>query len=106
MRRILLVLTLTACHPHRHPVPPPAGPDQSLHDAMVLVCATPARASEDPDYAGAKSDTIAKHLTDGIGNPRVVQTAEAWKTDGIDRAQLATLIKDAKLSSCALRDAL
>jgi hypothetical protein len=83
-------------------MPPPAGPDQSLHDAMVLVCDAPSRA--EGDRAATKADAIAGHLTDGIGNPKVLGAAEAWKTDGVDRKQLEALVKEARLARCALRD--
>jgi hypothetical protein len=83
-------------------MPPPAGPDQSLHDAMVLVCDAPVRA--EGEHAATKSDAIAGHLTDGVGNPKVLNAAEAWKTDGVDREQLDALVKEAKLSRCTLRD--
>lgn len=87
-------------------MPPPAGPDQSVHDAVVLVCQTTDRADADPDRDGTRSDRIAKHLTDGVGNARVLQTVEAWKTDGIKRDELDRLVKEAKLPTCGLRDAL
>lgn len=68
---------------------------------MRLVCDAPARA--DADRAdGTRSDKIAGHLTDGIGNVEVLTTVEAWKTDGIKREELAALVKRAKLTSCAL----
>jgi hypothetical protein len=94
-------LAVSGCKPHPA-MPPPAGPDQSVHDAMVLVCDAPSRASS--EHAATRSDAIAAHLTDGVGNPKVLSAAEGWKTDGIDRKQIDALIKEAKLSSCALRD--
>jgi hypothetical protein len=87
-------------------MPPPAGPDQSVHDAMVLVCQAADRGDADPDRGATPSDRIAKHLTDGVGNAHVLGTVEAWKTDGIKRAELDRLVKEAKLTSCGLRDAL
>jgi hypothetical protein len=83
-------------------MPPPAGPDQSVHDAMVLVCDAPARA--EGEKAATRADAIAGHLTDGVGNAKVLNIVEGWKTDGLDRKQLEALVKEAKLSSCALRD--
>jgi hypothetical protein len=74
---------------------------QSIADAMKLVCDAPARADRDRTSA-SRSDKIAGHLSDGVGNPRVLQTVEAWKTDGIDKRQLESLVRDAKLRSCAL----
>jgi hypothetical protein len=68
----------------------------------VLVCDAPSRAKD--DRAATTSDAIAGHLTDGVGNPKVLSAAEAWKTDGVDRKQLEALVKEAKLSRCALRD--
>jgi hypothetical protein len=93
-----LVLALCACGPR--PIPP-GSPDQSLPDAMRLVCDTPSRASRDRNQ-GNHSDKIAGHLTDGIGNARVLQAVETWKTDGIDKKQLAALIAEAKLPACPL----
>ena len=101
MRPALLAVVVVGCQ--RHAMPPPAGPDQSVHDAMVLVCAAPERADGDR-RAATKSDAIAGHLTDGVGNPKVLSAAEAWKTDGVDRKQLEALVKEAKLTRCALRD--
>ena len=89
---------LVACGPR--PIPP-GSPDQTVPDAMKLVCDAPARAERDRG-AGTRSDKIAGHLTDGIGNVRVLTTVEGWKTDGIKRAELDALIKEAKLASCAL----
>ena len=100
MRSALLALVVLGCQ--RHAMPPPAGPDQSVHDAMVLVCAAPERA--EGDRAATKADAIAGHLTDGVGNAKVLNAAEAWKTDGVNRKQLEALVKEAKLSSCALHD--
>ncbi len=82
---------------------PPGTPDQTVTEAMRLVCEAPARADRDR-AAGSRSDKIAGHLTDGIGNVDVLTTVEGWKTDGINKAQLEALLKQAKLSSCKLRD--
>ena len=101
--RLFGIVLIAGCHPHST-MPPPAGPDQSVHDAMVLVCDAPARA--DADSGGSRSDRIAGHLTDGVGNAHVLQVVEAWKTDGIKRGELEKLVKEAKLARCALRDAL
>jgi len=98
MLRLVSLLTLLGCGPRAVPA---GAPDQSLHDAMVLVCDAPNRASSD---SGSRSDAIAGHLTDGVGNSEVLTTVEGWKTDGIDRRQLDRLIKRAHLRSCALRD--
>jgi hypothetical protein len=99
MFRAVSLLTVLACGPRAVPV---GTPDQSVHDAMVLVCDAPKRAEGE---GGSRSDAIAGHLTDGVGNVEVLTTVEGWKTDGIDRGQLARLIKRAGLRSCALRDA-
>jgi len=104
MRPALTVAVFVAtlgCKP-RASMPPPAGPDQTVHEAMVLVCDAPVRA--EGDHAATRADAIAGHLIDGVGNARVLNIVESWKTDGIDRKQLAKLVKEAKLSSCALRD--
>jgi hypothetical protein len=69
---------------------------------MVLVCDAPKRAEGE---GGNRSDAIAGHLTDGVGNVDVLTTVEAWKTDGIDQAKLAKLVKRAGLRRCALQDA-
>ena len=103
MRGALVVVVAFACKPHS-PLPPPAGPDQTVHDAMVLVCEAPTRA--EGEHAATRADAIAGHLTDGVGNLEVLDKVEAWKTDGIDRKQLAALVRKARLRSCALRDEL
>lgn len=69
---------------------------------MRLVCDAPARAAQDRSDA-TRSDKIAGHLSDGIGNVEVLTTVEGWKTDGIKRAELDALIKTAKLTACPLR---
>ncbi len=62
---------------------------------------TPARAK--PDAKGVSTaDAIAGHLTDGIGNDRVLTIVEGWKTNGIDANELAALTKATKVTSCAL----
>lgn len=98
---VLLATALAACRPGSQTVPP-GSPDQSLAEAMRLVCDAPARADRDGSGA-SRSDRIAGHLTDGIGNTRVLTTVEAWKTDGIDRGELARLVRQAGLRSCALQ---
>jgi hypothetical protein len=106
MRLALFAVALAACVPRHHAREvPPAGPDQTVAAAMTLVCDAKARAEEDPDYAHHKSDILAKHLTDGIGNEHVLETVELWKTNGIQRAELDKLVAEAKLAHCALRDA-
>jgi hypothetical protein len=97
---IVLFAVLAACHPH----PPSATPsaDQSVADAMRLVCDAPARADRDRGD-GTRSDKIAGHLSDGVGNPEVLTTVEGWKTDGIQRRELDGLLRKAKLTSCKLR---
>ena len=102
-RRLFGILLVAGCT-HHTPLPPPAGPDQSVHDAMVLVCQAADRAAD--DRGASRSDLIAKHLADGVGNSRVLQAVEAWKTDGIKRDELDRLVEDAKLASCGLRDAI
>ena len=81
---------------------PPATADQSVSEAMRLVCDAPARAARDRSD-GSRADKIAAHLTDGIGNERVLTTVEGWKTDGIVRAELDALVKEAHVTSCALQ---
>ena len=101
MRPALAVVLVLGC---KHPasMPPPAGPDQTVREAMVFVCDAPARA--EGEKAATRADAIAFHLTDGVGNARVLNIVEGWKTDGINRKQLDTLVKEAKLTRCALRD--
>ena len=96
--RLVPLLTLLGCGPRTLP---PGPPDQSLHEAMVLVCDAPKRARGE---GGSRSDAIAAHLSDGVGHPKVLTTVEGWKTDGINRAELARLIKQARITECALRD--
>jgi hypothetical protein len=98
--RLVLVVALAACGPR--PIPP-GSPDQTVAEAMRLVCDAPSRADADRSDA-TRSDKIAGHLSDGIGNNRVLTTVEGWKTDGINRAELDQLVKEAKLSSCKLRE--
>lgn len=101
MRLVLVVgLALAACKPR--PIPP-GSPDQTVEEAMRLVCDAPTRAAADRSDA-TRSDKIAGHLSDGIGNNEVLTTVEGWKTDGIKRAELDALVKQAKLSSCKLRE--
>lgn len=85
-------------------VPPPGNADQTVRDAVVLVCDAPARAKADTDKGVGASDAIASHLTDGIGNDRVLTLVEGWKTTGIDAGQLDALVEEAKLGECSLRD--
>ena len=98
MRRLVWLLTVIACGPRAVPA---VTPDQSVHDAMVLVCDAPTRAKGE---GGSRADAIAGHLTDGVGNVEVLTTVEGWKTDGVNQAQLARLVKRAKLRSCKLQD--
>jgi hypothetical protein len=98
MLRLVSLLTLLGCGPR---AVAQGTPDQSVHDAMVLVCDAPKRAEGE---GGSRADAIAGHLTDGVGNVDVLTTVEGWKTDGINRTELARLIKRAGLRSCALRD--
>ena len=97
MLRLILLVTVICCGPRNIP---PGTPDQSVHDAMVLVCDAPKRAEGE---GGRRADAIAAHLTDGVGNVDVLTTVEGWKTDGINRAQLERLLEKAKLKDCALR---
>jgi hypothetical protein len=95
-----------ACGPRAASSPPAvatASPDQTLTEAMRRVCDAPARARRDRSDA-SHSDKVAGHLTDGIGNTRVLAAVEAWKTDGIDRAELAALVKESRLPACLLLD--
>ncbi len=87
-------------------MPPPATADQSVRDAVVLVCDTPARAEPDARGGVSRSDAIAGHLTDGIGNDRVLTTVEGWKTSGIDAKELTALMQEANVTRCPLRDTL
>lgn len=82
---------------------PPGSPEQTVAEAMRLVCDAPTRADSDRG-GGTRSDKIAGHLTDGIGNPRVLTTVEGWKTDGIKKTELEALLKEAKLQDCKLRE--
>lgn len=97
MMRLVLLVTVIACGPRKVP---PGTPDQSVHDAMVLVCDAPKRAEGE---RGSRSDAIAAHLTDGVGNVDVLTTVEGWKTDGINKAELDRLLAKAKIKDCALR---
>ena len=82
---------------------PPGSPDQTIAEAMRLVCDAPARADRDRTNA-SRSDKIAGHLSDGIGNSEVLMTVEGWKTEGIKRSELDALLNKAKLRDCALRE--
>ena len=97
---IVLAVALAGCRRDPPPIPPGTS-DQSLADAMRLVCDAPARADRDQSDA-SRSDRIAGHLGDGVGNPRVLTTVDAWKTDGIDGRELARLVREARLTSCPL----
>ena len=85
-------------------VPPPATTDQGLRDAVVLVCDAPARAEDDVRRGIRPADALAQHLTDGIGNDRVLTIVEGWKTAGIDIAALDRLMKEARVTACPLRE--
>jgi hypothetical protein len=98
MRWAAILVFSVACGPR--PIPP-GSPDQSVAHAMRLVCDAPARAETDRGD-GTRSDKIAGHLSDGVGNPRVLQTIEIWKTDGINKSELTALVSEAKLDSCSL----
>src|SRR6185436_11048528 len=97
MLRLVSLLTLFGCGPRAVPA---GSPDQSIHDAMVLVCDAPSRARGE---GGSRSDAIAAHLSDGVGNTQVLTTVEGWKTDGINKRELDRLVTKARLSQCALR---
>jgi hypothetical protein len=99
----IALLAAIGCRPART-VPPPATADQTVREAMMLVCETPARADADRGAGVSRSDAIALHLTDGIGNDRVLTVVELWKTDGIRLAELEALLDEAGLSRCPLRD--
>jgi len=100
MRWLAALVMLAACP---KPRAIPAGTaDQTIRDAMVLVCDAPARADADRG-SGSRSDKIAGHLTDGIGNVDVLTTVEGWKTDGIKKRELDALLAKANLTECALR---
>jgi hypothetical protein len=105
MRWLLVLVLASGCGSRMasSPAAAPASPDQTLADAMRLVCDAPVRARRDRTDA-SHSDKVAGHLTDGIGNVRVLTTVEGWKTDGIDRAELAGLLKEARVSTCPLLD--
>jgi hypothetical protein len=98
MFRLVSLLTLLGCGPR---AVPPGPPGQSIHDAMVLVCDAPNRARGDH---GSHSDAVAAHLSDGVANSQVLTTVEGWKTDGINKAELARLLTKARIDKCALRD--
>ena len=99
---VALLIVAGGCHGARAMPPPPATGDQPLRDAVVLVCDTPARAESDAKGGVSMSDAIAGHLTDGIGNDRVLTLVEGWKTNGIDPKELVALTKEANVTSCAL----
>lgn len=99
---LVLLLAMAACR-SRGAAIPPGSPDQSVADAMRLVCDAPARADADRSDA-SRSDRIAGHLTDGVGNVEVLTTVEGWKTDGIKKDELDKLLARAKLSDCKLRE--
>jgi len=98
----MLVVALLSCARGR--AIPPGSPDQTRHDAMVLVCDAPIRARAERGMAA--SDAVALHLADGVGNLDVLAVVEGWKTSGSDRAEPARLVRDAKLGACALQQAL
>jgi hypothetical protein len=101
MRAVLVAaLAVAGCKPR--PIPP-GSPDQTVAEAMRLVCDAPSRAAQDRSDA-TRSDKIAGHLSDGIGNNKVLTIVEGWKTDGIKRAELDALVKEAKLPGCKLRE--
>jgi hypothetical protein len=102
---VVALIVTGGCHGARA-MPPPATADQSVRDAVILVCDTPARAEPDATGGVSMSDAIAGHLTDGIGNDRVLTAAEAWKTNGIDAKELTALMQEANVTRCALRDTL
>jgi hypothetical protein len=97
----LATVLLAACKPGSSTLPP-ASPDQTVAAAMRLVCEAPTRAARDHGD-GTRSDKIAAHLTDGIGNVDVLTTVEGWKTDGIKRAELDRLLGQAKLAPSACK---
>ena len=99
---LLVLMVVGACKPRGGAIPP-GSPDQTITEAMRLVCDAPARADRDRTEA-SRSDKIAGHLTDGVGNVDVLTTVEGWKTDGIKTSELEALLKKAKLSDCRLRE--
>lgn len=96
---VVVVVAAAGCGPKKKMSP--ATPDQSVRDAMILVCDAPSRADDDRTEA-TRSDKIAGHLTDGVGNVKVLTTVEGWKTDGIKRDELEALMKEAALADCKL----
>lgn len=103
---VLALIVAAGCGGSRVAQPAPATADQTVRDAVVLVCATPERAKPDARGDVSMSDAIAGHLTDGIGNDHVLTTVEGWKTNGIDPKQLDGLIQEAGITTCSLRDTL
>ena len=99
---IVAVVGAVACKPRGAEIPP-GSPDQTVTEAMRLVCDAPERADRERGDA-PRSDRIAGHLTDGVGNVEVLTTVEGWKTDGIKKSELEALVKKAKLSDCKLRE--
>ena len=104
MRRLLSIAIVAGFGCRRAPaMPPPGNADQSVRDAVVLVCDAPARAESETRKGVSTSDAISMHLTDGVGNDRVLTTVEGWKTNGIDARALDALTTEAKVKTCALR---
>jgi hypothetical protein len=99
-RAALVFAAIVGCGPKALP---PASPDQTITEAMRLVCEAPTRAADDRGE-GTRSDKIAGHLSDGVGNNEVLTTVEGWKTDGISKRELDGLLKKAKLRDCKLRE--
>ena len=93
----------------------PAAPHetgQPLDQAVSLLCAAPRRAEADKDFAGDAADkatVVAKHMTDGITNARVLATIDGWRDVSKPReqklAELDVLTNDAHFASkCQLRE--
>lgn len=103
--RVLVAVALLGCGGRGRGVAP-ATADQSVRDAVVLVCDAADRAEPDVGGGVTRSDAIAMHLTDGVGNNRVLTIVEGWKTDGVDLRQLDALTREAGVSTCGLRAAI
>ncbi|MDB4955400.1 MAG: hypothetical protein JWO36_2969 [Myxococcales bacterium] len=80
-----------------------------------MLCASPKRAEADLEFASAdpavKASVLARHLKDGVKNPRVLAVIDGWKVEGKTAeqkvAELDSLTHDALLSSkCQLREVL
>jgi hypothetical protein len=104
---LVVWLAVAACGDKAKPAPTAPRHDQTLAEALVLVCDSPTRAEADPGWqpgmeAADKARLLGEHAADGVRNARLL----AWlKTPQDQRVpELEKLLQEASITSCRLRE--